>query len=573
MVRCLWILLCLLVQQFVAQFIAQGANASLPEGADIVIVNAKVYSPGEQGAASDRFHDAIAIQGKKILAVGSRAEIERLATDQTQSIDAKGASVTPGFNDAHVHLFSGSESLQQVDVLDAASLEEIGNRIRSFAIANPKKAVIVGRGWLYGFFPGGLPTREQLDVVISDRPAVMKCYDGHSLWLNSKAMELAGITRESKDPENGIIVRDAQGEPTGVLKESAMTLADGLMPKLTSGEKADALRVAIREAHRLGVTSVQEAGIGLAELEVLEGLRKSGDLKLRVYIALEGHPRMTTEEVDQLVALRSRFKDLSIGAVKLYADGVIEAHTASLLQPYANKPIRGLPEYTPDDLNRVIELLDRNGFQIMVHAIGDGGIRMTIDALERAARVNAAWEKGRRHRLEHIESVSREDIPRFGQLGIIASMQPYHANPNSNIFNVWAVNLGPERASRAWSWKSIQDAGGRLAFGTDWPVVGLDPLPGLHTAMTRQTLEGEPAEGFVPEQRLSLNDALRAYTRGAAYAEYAETSKGKLEAGMVADVLIWDRDLFSVPVAQVKDASVARTLYDGQIMFERFEDK
>ena len=563
MVRCLWMLLCLLVQ-----FVAQGANASQNEGADIVIVNAKVYSPGEQGAASDRFHEAIAIQGTKILAVGSRAEIERLATDRTHSIDAKGASVTPGFNDAHVHLFSGSESLQQVDVLDAASLEEIGNRIRSFAIANPKKAVIVGRGWLYGFFPGGLPTREQLDAVISDRPAVMKCYDGHSLWLNSKAMELAGITRESKDPENGIIVRDAQGEPTGVLKESAMTLAEGLMPKLTSAEKADALRVAIREAHRLGVTSVQEAGIGLAELEVLEGLRKSGDLNLRVYIALEGHPRMTTEEVDQLVALRARFKDLSIGAVKLYADGVIEAHTASLLQPYANKPFRGLPEYTQDDLNRVIELLDRNDFQIMVHAIGDGGIRMTIDALERAARANPAWAKGRRHRLEHIESVSREDIPRFGQLGIIASMQPYHANPNSNIFNVWAVNLGPERASRAWSWKSIHDAGGRLAFGTDWPVVGLDPLPGLHTAMTRQTLDGEPSGGFVPEQRLSLSDSLRAYTSGAAYAQYAESSKGRLEPGMVADVLVWDRDLFSVRVDQVKDASVIRTIYDGQVVFE-----
>jgi predicted amidohydrolase YtcJ len=531
--------------------------------ADIIIVNAKVYSP------PDRFTEAVAIKSNKILAVGKQAEIEQLAREHTRRIDAGGASVTPAFNDAHVHMFSGSESLQQVDLLDAVSLEDIGNRIRSFAVANPKKAVIVGRGWLYGFFQEGLPRREQLDALIPDRPAVMKCYDGHSMWLNSKALKAAGISRDTKDPENGIVVRDAMGEPTGMLKESAMSLADAVMPKLTSAEKKDAIRAGIREAHRLGVTSVQEAGIGLPELEVLDALRKSGELKLRIYIALEGHPRMTEDEIDGLDALRVRFKDLSIAAVKLYADGVIEAHTAALLQPYANNPIRGLPEFTQEDMNRVIATLDSRGYQIMVHAIGDGGIRMTLDALHHATKVNPAPAKGRRHRLEHIESVSREDIPRFGQLGIIASMQPFHANPNSNIFNVWAVNLGPERASRAWSWKSIQDAGGRLAFGTDWPVVGLDPIPGLHTAMTRQTLEGEPAGGFVPEQRLSLSDALQAYTSGAAFAQFAELEKGGLESGMVADMVIWDRDIFAVPVNQVKDARVRTTIYDGQVVFER----
>ena len=262
-----------------------------------------------------------------------------------------------------------------------------------------------------------------------------------------------------------------------------------------------------------------------------------------------------------------RFKDLSIGAVKLYADGVIESHTAALLQPYANNPILGLPEYSQADLNRVVAMLDRHGYQIMVHAIGDGGIRMTLDAMELAAKENPALAQGRRHRLEHLESISREDIPRFGQLGIIASMQPFHANPNSNIFNVWAVNLGPERASRAWSWKSIQDAGGRLAFGTDWPVVGLDPRAGLHTAMTRQTLDGVPAGGFGPEQRLSLSEALRAYTSGSAFAEFAEQKKGRLQSGMLADLVVWDRDIFAVPVSQVKDAHVVKTIYDGKVVF------
>ena len=537
------------------------ASDDQSQRADLIIVNARVF------LAEDGFHEAIAIKGNTIAAVGRRAEIEKLIGEKTLQIDGGGCSVTPGFNDAHVHLFSGSESLQQVDLLEATSFEDIGSRIRSFATANPLKAVVVGRGWLYGFFPGGLPTREQLDAVIADRPAVMKCYDGHSLWLNSRALAAAGITRASQDPENGIIVRDARGEPTGVLKEAAMSLADGVMPKLTSAEKSDAIRAAIREAHRLGVTSVQEAGIGLSELEVLDLLRSSGELKLRMYLALTGHPRMTEAEVNQLDELRVRFKDLSIGAVKLYADGVIEAHTAALLQPYANNPMRGLPEYSQADLNRVIAMLDRHGYQIMVHAIGDGGIRMTLDAMELAAKENPALAQGRRHRLEHLESISREDIPRFGQLGIIASMQPFHANPNSNIFNVWAVNLGPERASRAWSWKSIQDAGGRLAFGTDWPVVGLDPRAGLHTAMTRQTLDGVPAGGFGPEQRLSLSEALRAYTSGSAFAEFAEQKKGRLQAGMLADLVVWDRDIFAVPVSQVKDAHVVKTIYDGKVVF------
>ncbi len=555
-------LMLLSLMVFLGHIAVLQASENQGTGADVVIVNAKVFLP-EGG-----FHEAIAIKGNKIAAVGRRAEIEKLTGEKTLQIDGDGGSVTPGFNDAHVHLFSGSESLQQVDLLDASSLEDIGSRIRSFATANPRKAVVVGRGWLYGFFPGSLPTREQLDAVIADRPAVMKCYDGHSLWLNSRALAAAGITRASKDPENGIIVRDEMGEPTGVLKEAAMSLADGVMPKLTSAEKSAAIRTAIREAHRLGVTSIQEAGIGLPELEVLDSLRKSGELNLRVYLALTGHPRMTEEEVNQLDALRMRFKDLSIGAVKLYADGVIEAHTAALLQPYANNPILGLPEYSQADLNRVIAMLDRHGFQIMVHAIGDGGIRMTLDAMELAAKENPALAQGRRHRLEHLESISREDIPRFGQLGIIASMQPFHANPNSNIFNVWAVNLGPERASRAWSWKSIQDAGGRLAFGTDWPVVGLDPRAGLHTAMTRQTFGGVPAGGFGPEQRLSLSEALRAYTIGSAFAEFAEQKKGSLQAGMLADLVVWDRDIFAVPVSQVKDAKVVKTVYDGKVVFD-----
>ncbi len=354
------------------------------------------------------------------------------------------------------------------------------------------------------------------------------------------------------------------GEATGVLKEAAQNLIDQVIPEPTREEKLAALRRGIEHAHHWGVTSVCEAGIGLPELEALETLRAAGELKLRYAIALQGKPNMTEAELDQLDALKARFPKLDIRAVKLYVDGVVESHTAALLAPYANRPTLGLPETTADQLNGVIAQLDRRGWQIMVHAIGDGGIRMTLDALEQAVRLNPAPAQGRRHRLEHIETISPQDIDRFGRLGIIASMQPYHANPNSNIFNVWAVNLGPERARWAWAWNSIRSSGGRLAFGSDWPVVSIDPRLGMHVALTRQTLDGKPPGGFVAEQRLSLDQVLAAYTSEAAYAQFAENEQGSLKVGQRADIVIWDRDLAALPVAKVHQAEVKQTIFAGQ---------
>jgi predicted amidohydrolase YtcJ len=239
-----------------------------------------------------------------------------------------------------------------------------------------------------------------------------------------------------------------------------------------------------------------------------------------------------------------------------------------MLAPYANRATLGLPKFDQADLNRTIDMLDRDGWQIMVHAIGDGGVHMTLDAFEHAIRVNPPPERPRRHRLEHIETISQADIERFARLGVIASMQPYHANPDSNVFNIWAANLGPERAARAWAWKSIRDAGGQLAFGSDWPVVSIDPRLGMHTALTRQTVDGQPAEGFVPEQRLPLRAVIEAYTFGSARAEYAEDRKGKLAPGMLADVVVWNKDLFAMPPDQVHTAEVALTILGGQIVYQ-----
>ena len=533
--------------------------------ADLVITNAKIYSPGNN-------HDSLAIKSNRILAVGSETDIKTLVGPQTTQLNAKGCSVTPGFHDSHVHFLSGSIGLTQVDLADADSVGELEKRILAVIQRSPNEACIVGRGWVYGTFDGGLPSKAILDRIVPDKPAVMKCYDGHTLWVNTRALQAANITRDTPDPEGGIIVRDpVTMEPTGVLKEAAQTLMDNVIPKPTRSDKLSSLRKGMAEAHRFGITSVFDAGVDREELELYESLRADGELNLRFTFALTSRRNISESDANQLTALRREFPRLDIPAVKLFVDGVIESHTAVMLADYANKTSRGLPETSQEDLNRIIELLDRRGWQIVVHAIGDGGIRMTLDAIERAQQLNPVPSTPRRHRLEHIESISQADIGRFGPLGVIASMQPYHANPNSNIFGVWAANLGSDRASRAWVWKSIQDAGGVIAFGSDWPVVSLDPRLGMHTALTRQTLQGKPDEGFLSSQRLPLAPVLNAYTYGSAFAENEEGQKGALVAGSLADVVIWDRDLFSLPVDQVHTANVRMTILDGRVVFQQKE--
>lgn len=535
--------------------------------ADLIITNARVFLGDSAGA----FADAIALRGNQVLAVGTGAEIAALRGPATREIDAGGAAVTPGFNDAHVHFLSGSLSLANVNLLAAEKLGQIEQAIRDFAAANPTVPWVLGRGWLYGAFPGGMPTRQQLDALVPDRPAAMSCYDGHTLWVNSRALALAGITRDTPDPPNGSIVRDPRtGEPTGALKEAAQSLVDAVIPQPTREEKLAALKRGVVEAHRFGVTSIQEAGVSPEDLALFDTLSRTGGFPLRAFIAVNVDSGWTARDADRLDSLRSAHHDtpmLRLGMIKLYADGVIEAHTASMLAPYANAPTTGNPEMTPAEMARIVALMDARGWQIQIHAIGDAGIRMSLDAFAAAAAANPAPARGRRHRLEHIEDVSAADIPRFGQLGVIASMQPFHANPNQNVLEVWAVNIGPERAGRAWSWKSIHDAGGRIAFGTDWPVVGIDPRPGMHTALTRQTPDGLPAGGFVPSQRLPLAMVLQSYASGPAYAEFEESGKGTLAPGMLADLVVWNRDIFSLPVDSVQHASVRMTVLDGKVVY------
>ncbi len=542
-----------------------GAQRSDDGPVDLIIVNGKVFT-GEESLA-----EAVAVQGNKVLRVGTNREIQRLARAQTTVIDAKGGSVLPGFNDAHVHMMSGGLSLDQVSLSEATTLESVKETLKAWADANPTHDWIRGRGWLYAPFGDGLPTRQMLDQLVPDRPAYLVSYDGHTGWANTAALHLAGITRASTAPVNGTIVKDTHGEPTGVLKEAAMSLMSQAMPMPSRDDKLAALRAAVVEANRVGITSVQNAGGSADDLGLYDELRKRGELTVRVYQALTVDPAATTEDLDQLDRAREQFQDdplLKTGAVKLMADGVVETRTAAMLEPYAGSDERGELRASAADFSRLVTELDARGWQVMTHAIGDAAIREVLDAYEAARTANPTPERGRRHRVEHIETPDPEDVPRFGALGVVASVQPAHGLPPDPA-GPWASNLGPERTARGWMSGSLAKGGAPLAYGSDWPVVSLDPMRGIFVAVNRTSYEGEPEGGWMPEERLSLRDAIRAFTSGAAWASFDELRKGTLERDMLADIVILSADIFSLPPDRLLEAEVVMTIMDGKVVFRR----
>src|SRR6478752_4421821 len=367
---------------------------------DLIVINGKVYA----GNGGSDLAEAVAVRGNKIVKVGSNREIQRLKRAQTKVIDARGGAVMPGFNDAHTHLINGGLSLDQVSLSDATTLDEIKDTVRVWSESHPERTWITGRGWYYQAFNGAMPTRQLLDQLVPDRPAYLIAYDGHTGWANTRALKAAGINRRTKAPANGAIVKDSRtGEPTGALKEAAMTLMAAAAPKATDEDRLAAARSAIDEAHRFGITSAQDAGGGTEDLELFDRLRKRGELTLRIYQALRADATLTDSGLDALNEVRTRFADdpmLKTGAVKLIADGVIETHTAAMLEPYSNRPaIKGDPRFTPEQLNKVVAMLDKAGWQVMTHAIGDAAVRMTLDAYAAAAKANPAPERGRRHRV------------------------------------------------------------------------------------------------------------------------------------------------------------------------------
>jgi len=536
--------------------------------ADILIVHAKVYTLDPQKP----WAQAIAIRRGKIQAVGRDEEVERYRGIGTKRIDAGGKLVLPGFTDCHIHFLDGSLNLGRADLEGAKDPAEIQERLRAYAAKHPDDAWILGHGWNYAMFGQEiLPHKKYLDGLFPERPVFLDGYDGHTYWANSKAMFLAGIGKETPNPPNGEIVHDPQtGEPTGALKESAGELVEKVIPKPDRVAKLRALRSGLKWANQNGLTRVHSAGQDFPELDLFDELRQEKQLSVRFYIAyFQDPPELRKQDIEVMEAARKKYHDewIDVGVVKFMLDGVVESHTAAFLEPYSDDPSANGPLFwDPAKYQSAVAEMDKRGFQIFTHAIGDKAIRTAFDAYEFTEKKN--HDKNRRPRIEHIEDINSADISRFGGLGVIASMQPLHSYPDNDTLDVWARNVGPERASRAWVWKSISEAGGRLAFGSDWPVVTLNPWQGIQTAVTRQTAEGTPKEGFVPSQRLSVAQAVEGYTLGAAYAGRREKTEGSLMVDKVADVIMVDRNIFEIDPHTIGGTKVVTTIVGGKIVYE-----
>ncbi len=533
---------------------------------DLIVYNAKVYTADRSGTMAE----AIAVRGNQILRVGSTREITRLRRPQTVVVDARGGAVLPGFNDSSVRFIDGGLSLDAVDLSGADTLDEISARISAWAAANPDRRWIVGRGWTAAAFAPAAPTRQALDAAIADRPAYLVSADGHAAWINTRAMRLAKIARRTPAPAGGVIVKDARrGEPTGVLRDAAMTLVAPLVPRPTRQDRAEALRAAIEEAHRHGITSIHDHTGRAEDFPLFDAARAAGELNVRVYapVDVDGVPPL--EAFRQLAALSSKYPDdplFKFGGARTTIDGPVEDARGALLLPYENNADDSVPDTVgPDSLNKLVRLLDARGWQVTIDAFGDRAVHVALDALEHAARSNVTPERGRRHVVEGIELVDAADVPRFGRLDAIASLTP--GIPSGQLIESWSQLAGAERTSRAWPAGSLAASHARLALATGWPSAPLDPIAAIHAAVARTTADGLPEGGWSPAERISLKRAIDAFTSVPAHASFDEQRKGSLKKGMLADIVVLSRDIFHASEPELARTTVAVTIFDGKIVY------
>jgi predicted amidohydrolase YtcJ len=535
---------------------------------DLLIRNASVLTmeDGSQRAG------AVGIADGRIAWVGDDADARGPGTEV---IDARGATVIPGIVDSHDHVRLGSNPLE-VDLAGATTLEELRARVRAHAEAHPEQAWIEGVGWNYAALPGGrLPTWEDLEGLTGGRPAFLFSYDVHNVWMNREAMTAFGIERGVEHVPFGHVRTDEEGEPTGFVTGFAVmgisrrgqaaleAVVPGYARELQYERTLESLDLAIG----YGITTVVEPQNSPDDLWIYERARDEGRLRSRLVAAMFHPVGTTSAERGEFDAMRARFDDdrLRVGAIKLYADDVIEPWTAAMLEPYANRPgERGEPFWDPDELAATVTELDARAWPCHIHATGDRGIRVALDAFEAARRANG--DGGPRHLIVHVECLHPDDVGRFGPLRVAACMQPRHCAPS--IVADWRANVGPERWRHAWAFRSLRDAGATLAFSSDWNVAEMDPMVGIYTALTRADLDGSGA--WVPEETVDLMTALRAYTLGSAWAIGVDDERGSIAPGKAADLAILSHDLTALDdPREVLDVHVERTIVAGEVVFER----
>jgi hypothetical protein len=534
----------------------------MPPDADLIITNAEVFTADWDALIAN----AVAVKGDRIVFVGGTERAKDWCGAATRIIDGQGCTLMPGFIDCHFHLLMGSLTLDKIHYENCFTYEDVTQAIRAFAAENPAAPWLTGFGLRYNLGPGNTPlTRQHLDAILADRPLVITAYDGHTTWVNTLALRMAGIFHGGECPPNSEIVLDAHGEATGELVEHAAKHIDRMLPVPDEAHKRRMLKKGSQIAAQMGVTSVHNMDGDDSQAALYVALEAEGELSVRVYVPYSIRVETPFEAIEkEAFPMKAKYQSPLVrgGCVKLFMDGVIETYTGLMVDHYTDNPVTcGEGNYTVEHYNRNVVEADRLGLQIFTHSVGDGGVRRVLDACALAQSHNG--QRDSRHRVEHIEVIHPADLPRFKQLGVIASMQPMHAPPSVDDGDIWQFRVGEERWPLSFAWTTIRQAGATLAFGSDWPVASQNPLLGVHNTLNRKPW----AEGM-PHHHLPLADTLIAYTRDAAYAEFQEGQKGQLKPGYLADMVLLSEDIFKIPVEQMKDVHPFLTVLGGAITYE-----
>jgi predicted amidohydrolase YtcJ len=530
--------------------------------AELVITGAPVYTAD----AARRWASAVALRGGRIVAVGAERDVLALRGPGTRVLSLQGGMVVPAFQDAHAHPLTSGLELLRCSLTDTEP-DGYGAAVAHWAADHPDAPWLLGGGWRMDAFPGGVPPAGLLDRLVPDRPVWLQSRDGHSGWANAPALALAGVTAATADPPNGRLERDERGMPTGVLHEEAMRLVERVAPPPSADELARALATGQAYLHRLGISAWQDAWVLPAQLDAYRAAAAAGALSARVVAALKWRPEAGEGQLASLVEQRrtARVGRLRATAVKIVQDGVFENFTAAMLDPYLGRGGEcGISMLPADELARVVTVLDGEGFDVHVHAIGDRAVREALDAFAAAARANG--RRDARHQIAHLQFVHPDDRPRFRRLGVIANAQPFWAMLDGYMRELTLPFVSAERAAWQYPWASLRRAGATLAFGSDWSVSTPDPLALVEVAVTRIAPDDRRGEPFLPTERLDLPAALDAVTIGAAYANRLDATTGSIEPGKLADLAVLDRDLFDPAAGPVGDARVLATFVEGAVV-------